>query len=320
MRILITGGAGFIGGAVVRRLRARGDEVIAFVRDDRRADNLTALGAALVQDDLSDVERLTTAVREEAPDAVIHAAGSYRIGIRKDERGAMWDANVGTTTRMLDAAEAAGILSFVYVSTVNVFGNTRGRIVDETFRRDMAAGFLTWYDETKFGAHEVAEQRIAGGAPITIAMPGTVIGPGDHTQIGTQLIAARDGKLPYVASAELGMTPIHVDDEAAGIVAVLDRGAAGRSYVLAGECIRFGDALAVAADVGARNLPRIRIPDWLLRALAPAGPLIGRPDLREVVAASAGVTYWASSQRAKDELGFAPRDPGTAIRDTLGAA
>jgi hypothetical protein len=54
--------------------------------------------------------------------------------------------------------------------------------------------------------------------------------------------------------------------------------------------------------------------------MAPAGPLIGQPNLREVAAASAGVTYWASSQRAKDELGFAPRDPETAIRDTLGAA
>jgi hypothetical protein len=118
----------------------------------------------------------------------------------------MWDANVGTTTWLLDAAAAAGVPRIVYVSTVNVFGNTRGKVVDESYRRDLADGFLSWYDETKFGAHEVAEQRIADGAPITIAMPGTVIGPGDHTQIGRQLIAARDGKLPYVAGAELGTT------------------------------------------------------------------------------------------------------------------
>ena len=62
----------------------------------------------------------------------------------------MWDANVGTTTRVLDAAEAAETPRIVYVSTVNVFGNTHGRIVDETYRRDLGEGFLSWYDETKY--------------------------------------------------------------------------------------------------------------------------------------------------------------------------
>jgi dihydroflavonol-4-reductase len=318
MRVLITGGAGFIGGAVTRQLLARGDEVVALVRDRNRTSGIEKVGAEVVQDDLSDVDRLAGAL--EGADAAIHAAGSYRIGITKSERGAMWDANVGTTTRLLDAVEAAKTPRSIYVSTVNVFGNTHGLIVDESYRRDLGQGFLSWYDETKYGAHEVAEQRIAAGAPVLIAMPGTVIGPGDHSQAGAQLRQAHDGTLPYIGAAQMGMAPVHVEDVAAGIVAVLDRGAVGRSYVMAGDCIRLIDALTIAAAIGGKRLPRFRIPDAVLRAMAPLGRLIGEPNAREIASSSAGVTYWASSQRAKDDLGYAPRDAETAIRDTFAVA
>ena len=166
----------------------------------------------------------------------------------------------------------------------------------------------------------MAEQRIAAGTPILIAMPGTVIGPGDHSQAGAQLRQAHDGTLPYIGAAQMGMSAVHVDDEATGIIAVLDRGDIGRSYVLAGDCIRLIDALTIAAAVGGKRLPRFRIPDSLLRAMAPLGRLIGEPNAREIASASAGVTYWASSQLAKDELGYAPRDAEAAIRDTFATA
>ena len=101
MRILITGGAGFVGAAVTRRLLARGDEVVALVRDRTRTSGIGEIGAEVIEDDLSDVDRLTASL--DGVDVAVHAAGSYRIGITKAEHGAMWDANVGTTTRLLDA-------------------------------------------------------------------------------------------------------------------------------------------------------------------------------------------------------------------------
>ena len=118
----------------------------------------------------------------------------------------------------------------------------------------------------------------------------------------------------------MGIAPAHVDDVAAGITAALARGEVGRSYVLAGDCIRFGEALRIAAEAGGRTLPRLRVPDGLLRAMAPFGRLVGQRNAGEVVSSSAGVTYWASSQRAKDELGYAPRDAAMAIRDTVANA
>lgn len=292
--------------------------MVALVRETRRTQHLAALGAELIQDDLSDVARLTEAL--SGADGVIHAAGSYRVGIAKSERGAMWDANVGTATRLFDAAEAAGSPRIVHVSTCNVFGDTHGRTVDETYRRDLTEGFLSWYDETKYGAHELAEQRIAGGAPIVIVMPSQVYGPGDHSGFGEQLQAAHDGTLRYRAVDDIRIGLVHVDDLATGIVAALDQGVAGQAYVLSGPATTLADAIAIAARIGGHRSPRLRIPNGVLRALAPLGRLVGQPNLAEVVSASAGVTYLTSSGKAEQELGFCAREIETGLRDTFGAA
>jgi dihydroflavonol-4-reductase len=272
----------------------------------------------LVPDDLSDVARL--AVLLDGADAAIHIAGSYRVGIPAREHDAMWDANVGTTTRLLDAAKAAGTQRIVYVSTVNAFGNTRGTVVDETYRRDVAAGFLSWYDETKYRAHEVAEQRAWAGAPIVIVLPSQVYGPGDHSAFGDQLRRAHAGTLRVRALDDVGVGLVHVDDLAAGIVAALDRGEPGRSYVLSGPTTTLREAIATAASVGGRRAPRLHVPTGLLRAVAAIARRAGRPELAELVDASSGVTYWASASRAASELGFSARPIANGLRDTFGSA
>jgi dihydroflavonol-4-reductase len=324
VRVFVTGGGGFIGRAVVRDLLARGDRVTAAVRDPGRASDLVALGAELLASDLTDYASLERDIAGH--DAVVHLAGSYRVGISARERPAMWDANVSTTERVLDAALAAGIGRIVYVSTVNVLGNTGGLVLDEGHRRDLARQpFLSFYDETKFRAHQLAASRAAEGGPVVIAMPGTVYGPGDHSAIGAQLRQAFDGTLRYRALDEVGTTLVHVDDEAAGILGVVDRGRIGESYILAGRPQRLRHALALAAFVGGRQLTRIRVPTVLLRALAPLGTLMsgrgGLPgNVGEVVSAASGVTYWASSAKAERELGFHPRELERGLRDWLAGA
>jgi nucleoside-diphosphate-sugar epimerase len=312
MRAFVTGGAGFVGRRVVAQLLNRGDEVVAAVRDPARAADLAA---QLVADDLSDTVRLARHIH--GADAVIHVAGMYRVGIPASQRSAMWEANVGTTTRVLDAAQSSGVQRIVYVSTVNVFGNTRGQVVDETYRRDLGAGFLSWYDETKYRAHEKAEQEALGGAPVVIAMPSQVYGRGDHSGVGEQLRLASEGRLPYRALDGVGLGMVHVDDLATGIVAALDRGALGESYVLSGPRTTLAEAVSTAARLANRRLPALRIPTPVLQLLAPLGGLIGQGNLREVISASAGVTYWASSARAERELGFGARDLEAGLRDTF---
>jgi nucleoside-diphosphate-sugar epimerase len=323
MRVLVTGGGGFIGGEVCRQLVARGDEVVAIVRDPARSGRLAALGATIIAGDLGSSDGIRAALG--SADAAIHLAGSYRIGIPAFEHPQMWDANVGTTDRFLDAVAAAGTPRSVYVSTANVFGNTRGTIVDEAYRRNAADGFVSWYDRTKYEAHLRAQRRISAGLPLAIAMPGAVYGPGDHSQAGDQLRRAYHGTLPTVALADAGLSLNHVENVAAGIVAALDRGSLGESYVLAGHAVRLGDAIALAARLGGHKPPRLAVPTALLRALAPvgalAGPILGTPpDLAEVISSADDVTYWASSAKAVRELGYAIRDLEDGLRASLAAS
>jgi dihydroflavonol-4-reductase len=320
-RVFVTGAAGFIGGATAHLLHERGDEVVAVVRSPSNATELLDLGVEVVGGDLGSETAIRSAMA--GCDAVIHLAGSYRVGIPASERPAMYEANVAVTERVLDVAIAFGIPRIVEVSTVNVFGDTRGRIVDESFRRDPADGFLSYYDETKYRAHMAARSRIAAGAQIVIAMPGTTYGRADHTPIGAQFKAVYDGVARYIAQGDLGVSPTYVDDVAAGIVAAMDRGRIGDAYVLAGENMLLRDALGVVAHAAGRRPPRITIPNGLTRfaaRIAPGGGrLLGLPtNLAEVVRASGGVTYWASSAKAQAALGYRTRDLERGARDAYG--
>jgi dihydroflavonol-4-reductase len=320
MRVFVTGGAGFIGEAVVRRLMARGDRVVAVVRDLDRAEALAAMGVDLRQGDLRRTAAIVDAMR--GTEAAIHLAGMYRVGIPASERPAMHDANVGATHRVLDAFATAGLDRLVAISTINVAGNTKGRIVDERYRRDLSEGFLSYYDETKYLAHRAVQERIGSGGRIVIAMPGTTYGPNDHSAIGGQLKGAFYGTLPYLVLADLGISPVYVDDVAAGIVAALDRGRIGESYFLGGQNMRLRDAMGVAARLGGRSLPRLEIPTGLVRlgSRAPArlARALGFPDdLGEVARSSIGVTFWGSSAKAATELGYVPRDLASGLRATF---
>jgi dihydroflavonol-4-reductase len=320
-RVVVTGAAGFIGRSLVRQLAARGDHVIALVRDPELAGRTAGPSVELVASDLSDTAALTVVVL--GADGLIHAAGSYRVGIPVSERPAMFDANVGTTERVLDAAIAVGVPRIVYLSSINAYGNTHGRIVDESYRRDPKDGFGSYYDETKWLAQLAAEERIANGAPIVIVQPGTTYGPGDHSSVGQQLLQAYLGTAPFIAMGQLGISPVHVEDLGAGILAALDRGKPGRTYALGGPNVRLKDAMGIAARAAGHGPPRLTIPTWFLRFGARLGPNLGgmfglSPNLREILSASDGVTFWASSARAAAELGYRPRDLASGFADAFG--
>jgi dihydroflavonol-4-reductase len=311
MRVVVTGATGFIGGVVARQLRARGDDVIAIVRDPARATDLGDVGIELAAGDLSEIDQI--AGQLAGADALVHMAGSYRIGIRPSERPAMLDANVGTTARILDAAARAGTARIVYTSTVNVLGNTHNQVVDETYPRNLAEGFFSYYDLTKFVAHAQVAARIAGGAPIVIAMPGGVYGPGDHSEAGGQLTLAHAGKLRSIALGDTGLSWTYVDDVADGIVRILDRGRLGESYILSGPSLVLRDAVIAAAIAGGKRPPRLVLPTGLLRLFIPVsrrfGAVGGLPaNLAETIKAGDRVTYWARAAKAESELDFRARD------------
>ena len=322
MRVFITGATGFIGGHVAEKLRARGDDVVALVRSPDKAGRLRELGAELVEGDLSDTGALKRGM--QGADAVIHGAAVYKVGIPKGERPGMYEANVQGTERVLDAAIELGVPRIVYVSTVAVFGNTKGEVVDESYQRDEAEGFLSYYDETKYLSHKVAKDRIAKGAPIVIVQPGGVYGPNDHSELGNIIDQTARGKLPAKAFEKLGLSCVFVEDVADGTLLALDKGQIGESYVLGGEVTRLGDVIDKTAELAGRKPPRFTMPTAVLRAMAPLGPVIGPAmgfpkNFKEAIDTSNDVTYWAKQDKAMRELGYSPRDLETGLKQTIEA-
>jgi nucleoside-diphosphate-sugar epimerase len=321
VKVFVTGGTGFIGGEAVRQLRRRGDDVVCLVRSPEKAKAVEELGCEIVAGDLGDAEAIRAGM--EGCDAAIHAAAIYEVGIPASQRPAMREANVGGTERVLGAAKDAKVPHIVYVSTVGIFGNTHGEVVDESYEHP-AKEFTSCYEETKWEAHQVAKRMIADGLPCTIVQPGGVYGPGDTSQVADLLDQFLAGKMPLLPFPELGICLSHVEDIAAGILLGLDKGKPGETYVISGPAVRMRDAIETVASLSGRKAPKRALPTPVMKAMIPIGPLVGKmmgqpPNLRELISSADGVTFWASYEKAKRELGYEPRGLEQGLREYLEA-
>jgi dihydroflavonol-4-reductase len=323
VKAFVTGGTGFIGQHLVRKLRERGDDVVALVRSPSKAGPLREMGVQIVEGDLSD----ESAIREGVTGAegVFHVGATYKVGIPKTEHAAMYDANVKGTERVIDNAVEAGAQRIIYVSTGNVYGNTHGQVVDESYVRPQPPDFLSYYDQTKYEAHQAALERIKAGAPVIIVQPGGVYGPDDPSEIGNMIDQARTGKLKMRLFPEAGFNFIYVEDVADGILFAYDKGRIGEAYNLAGEKATMGDLVEKTSELSGRKPPRVTMPAALMKMAIPVGPVVGKlmgfpPNLGELIKTSDGVTFWMTDQKARDELGFKTRDLDTGLRQTLGVS
>jgi dihydroflavonol-4-reductase len=322
MKVFVTGGTGFIGGHVIRALRARGDEVRALVRNPDKGRPLAELGCELVSGSLE--SRAAIASGMEGCDTAIHGAAVYEVGIPESEHRAMYEANVLGTENVLRAALDAKVPKVVYISTVAAFGNTHGEVVDESYEHP-GGSFTSYYEETKVEAHRLAKRLIAEeGLPCVIVQPGGVYGPDDHSAVGRQMNQFLAGRMPLLAFPEVGFNMVHVDDVADGILLALDKGKPGEAYVLGGQITTMRELISTLARVAGKKAPRRSLPTPLMKAMTPFGPIVGKvmgqgPNLRELINSADNVTFWAKHDKAMAELGYSPRGLDQGLRDTLEA-
>jgi len=158
-----------------------------------------------------------------------------------------------------------------------------------------------------------------------MVQPGGVYGPNDHSEVGNMISQASTGKLMAKAFPDMGLMLVYVEDVADGVLLAYDKGEIGESYVLSGDQTTMGEIVDKSAAIAGRKPPRMTMPTLMIKASAPLGPLVGPalgfpPNMRELVTVSDGVTYWASDEKARRELGFQPRDLDTGLKQTIGAA
>ncbi len=316
MKAFVTGGSGFIGRHLIRQLVDKGYSVNALARSPESITIVESLGATAVPGDITDVESMRLGMA--GSDVVFHVAAWYKVG---DPDGMKAETiNVGGTRKVLRLAHELGIPKIIYTSTVSVFGDTQGHLVDETYYN--GGPFLTEYDRTKWLAHyKVAIPLIEKGAPIIIAMPGGVYGPGDTSLIAEQMRLFYRG-LPAVPAPETTITYAHVEDVAAGHILLAEKGRIGESYILAGPAIPLGEMIDFWAYLTGKSASPLRIPGSMVR---PLSPLLGAlqlalnlsPTFSAESAAIAGATYMARADKARAELGWETRPLQTGMLETL---
>ena len=304
MRYFVTGATGFIGTRLVRQLHEAGHAVDAIARDPAKAGDLTRIGVRVHKGDITDRDSMRRPMA--GVDGVFHLAAWYKIG-EKDKSPAV-RSNIDGTRNVLELMEELGIRKGVYTSTLAIFGDTKGQVVDESYRHN--GPWLSEYDRTKWVAHyDVAEPMMKRGLPLVIVQPGVTYGPGDPSAIGISLREYLERKLrgvPKVSAYCWG----HVGDTAAGHLLAMERGRPGESYIIAGEPKTLIDAIEMAERITGIPAPKMRPPPGLVRFLA----AITRSELLRV---SAGATYLGSNAKAKRELGLRHRPLEEGLRETL---
>jgi nucleoside-diphosphate-sugar epimerase len=316
-RIVVTGATGFIGSRLVPVLLRRGYAVTCLVRNPAKAADLARQGATLVSGDVTERRSLVEPLRGAA--ALFHLAGWYALG--NLDKAKMRAINVDGARHALEAAAELGVPKIVHTSTVGVFGNTHGKIVDETYqvgKDDMASE----YERTKWAAHyEVAVPLQQRGAPLIIVQPGGVIGPGDVSPL-SDIFRYYLRRMPVMFGARSGATFAHVADMAEGHALALEHGRPGQSYILAGPSMTYRQVFEQCQTIAGIPATRLWVPAWmasasarLMSAVEPLG--LKMPFSAEALATLADYTFWASAEKARRELGWAERPVEAAFKEVL---
>lgn len=302
----VTGGTGFVGHNLVRRLLAEEWKVVALHRPTSDLRYLKPLPVTLAAGDLNDAASLHTAM-PAGVDAVFHVASDLNFFAPHNARQTA--TNVDGTRHLVAAALARGAQRLVYTSTLGTWGDAPG-VIDERSPQRAAESAIN-YSRSKWAAEQVVREAADRGLPAVIMNPGGILGPWDRTTWGAFFFLVRDGLLPYVPDGGL-MTWCHVEDVVAAHIAAAQHGRSGENYILGGPEADLWEVLSLMAGQLGQPLRSQRLPGELLlryaRVEADIAHHLGQtpvytPEVIEVFAE----TYRCDDRRAQTELGYRSR-------------
>jgi dihydroflavonol-4-reductase len=320
MTALVSGASGFVGSAVVRRLVRAGNTVRVLVRPTSDRRNLKQLPVEQVIGDLTDSASLYQALI--GCTSLFHVAADYRLWV--PDPASIYASNLIGTRNIMQAALEADVERIVYTSSVATLGrNADGQPADE-LTPALLDDMVGHYKRSKFLAErEVREMVEKHGLPAVIVNPSTPVGPGDikPTPTGRMVADAAKGRMP--AYVDTGLNIVHVDDVAAGHLLAFQRGQIGERYILGGENLSLKQILVMIAGFTGRHPPRVRLPHDLVLPLAYIAEgwarMAGYQTLTLTVDGlqMSKKRMYFSSDKARRELGYAPRPAADALRDAV---
>ncbi len=311
MKALVTGGGGFLGKAIVKRLRERGDEVRSFSRNEHPA--LTALGVMHCRGDLGDAEEVRRAA--EGCDVVFHVAAKAGVWGPYEE---FYQANVQGTINVIDACRQQGIKRLVYTSSPSVvFDGSDMEGVDESV--PYPEHFEAFYPQTKAEAEQLVLQANDQSLATVALRPHLIWGPEDNHLVPRILERGAQGALRKLGSRECLADTIYIDNAALAHLQAADHleiasVVAGKAYFLSqGEPLPIWDV--VNRILAAGGLPPVT------RTISPAlayaiGAVLekvydllhlkGEPRMTRFVARELSTAHWFDLSAAREDFGYQP--------------
>jgi nucleoside-diphosphate-sugar epimerase len=305
-KILVTGGTGFTGSHLVKRLLSKGHEVVALDNQKGRfSEELEKLGAKITIGSVTDKELVDRLV--QGCDVIHHLAAAFRkIDLPKT---VYWDVNVNGTRYLLEAAQKHGVRKFVYCSTCGVHGDVKNPPAPETAPITPA----DYYQYTKYEGEKVAQEFIDKGLNVTILRPAAIYGPGDPERWVMLFKQTAPGRFLMFGSGEATYHPLYIDN----LVDAFDLAAeketsAGQTYLIADEYYySLNDLVKEIGKVLNINVTIIHLPFWPLWLVAVACEAVCTPLGISPPIFRRRVDWFRQNRafdisKAKRELGYSP--------------
>jgi dihydroflavonol-4-reductase len=252
--VVVTGGSGVVGTAIVRHLVAAGETPLCLSRTTASDTALSDLGATPVRGDVADPASLRSAF--DGADLVYHVAGVNTMCALDPEP--MMRVNVGGSRHVVAAAEAAGVRRVVYTSSAAAIGEPEGEVGTESSPH--RGWYLSDYERSKHLA-ERAVFEAAEHVELVAVNPSSVQGPGRATGTGALILALLQGRLPALIDTRLSI--VDIDDCARGHLLAAERGKPGERYLLNSFTMTMREAVSVLEAAIGRSVAVRWVPGWV---------------------------------------------------------
>lgn len=312
-KMFVTGGNGFIGSRVVRKLVEKDYSVVCLLRETSRTDRIDDLDYAKTIGDVRDLESITRGM--EGCDGVIHLAG---LSSWDDIHSPlMREVVFHGTENVLEAARQLGNLRTVYVSTMAAVNGTKNPIIQDEESVFSLKGRVYSYSQTKKEVEEFCLHHFSKGLPVVIVNPGEVHGPYDRDLITSGSLTDFANSNPTMVTPG-GSSFVYVDDVAAGIVAAMEKGSPGERYILGGENITLVELARLTLEILGKKHMILVLPRWFVRMLAYLGRNLHIPLPFNPAIVPYAVRYWyADNTKAAKVLGVEFRSARETLEPTL---
>lgn len=307
MKALVTGANGFTGSHLVKLLVSKGHSAVGLVRRTSDLSRLDGLDVQLVNGDITNTDVLKYAMTDV--DVVFHIAACVDLGIVDAAR--MERVNVEGTRQVLAAVRAQSKLpKLVYCSTIGIYGDTAGQVIDETYQRTQK-GFSSAYDETKFKAQQLVNQHVTDGFMAVSVMPGGIFGA-DDPHFGPVIKLFLKGRLPIWPGCDRITGIVHVDDLVQAMVLAAEKAPSGEHFIISAGELSIGEMFQILGEAAGVKAPA-DAPKPLVRAIGGLLDPIGKafswnaPLNNELVHYIYDRCVRISGEKAMRDLGWQPR-------------